>query len=120
VKAVAVAAVLALAAAGVWLALARPWRDQSSAPGEMEVTRATFDPGRISLDVFNGSEEDARIAQVILNDAFVDFRASMAALAPGDAETITLAYPWVQGEAYDIELLTSTGRTVGYEVEEAA
>jgi ZIP family zinc transporter len=120
VKTVTVAAVLALAAAGVWLALAAPWRDQSSAAGEMEVTRATFDPGRISLVVFNGSEDAARVAQVILNDAFVDFRASMAALAPGDAETITVAYPWIQGEAYDIELLTSTGRTVGYEVEEAA
>jgi archaellum component FlaF (FlaF/FlaG flagellin family) len=86
----------------------------------MEVTRATFDPGRISLVVFNGSEDAARVAQVILNDAFVDFRGSMAALDPGDAETITVAYPWIQGEAYDIELLTSTGRTVGYEVEKAA
>ena len=53
-KTVTVAAVLALAAAGVWLALATPWRDQSSAAGEMEVTRATFDPGRISLVVFKG------------------------------------------------------------------
>jgi hypothetical protein len=45
---------------------------------------------------------------------------ALAALAPGDAETITVACPRIQGEAYDIELLTSTGRTVGYEVEEAA
>jgi zinc transporter, ZIP family len=119
VKAVAVGAGLALAAAGVWLALATPWRDRSSAAGEMEVTRAAFAPGRISLVVFNGSGDATRVAQIILNDAFVDFRASTAALAPGDAETITVAYPWIEGEAYDIELLTSTGRTVGYEVEEA-
>ena len=118
-KAAAVAAMLVLAAAGVWLALATPWRDHSSAAGEMEVTQATFDPGRISLVVFNGSEDAARVAQVILNDAFVDFRASRVALDSGDAETITISYPWVQGEAYDIELLTATGATVGYEIEGA-
>ena len=69
--------------------------------------------------VVNGSEDPARIAQLILNDAFVDFRASQRTVQPGDAERITVSYPWVRGEAYDIELMTSTGATIGYEIEEA-
>jgi hypothetical protein len=67
----------------------------------------------------NGSDAAARVAQVILNDAFVDFRASRLALAPGAEETITVSYPWIHGESYEIELMTSTGRTVGYDIEDA-
>jgi hypothetical protein len=91
-----------------------------AAGGELGVEHATLTPGRIVLVLVNGSEDPARVAQVILNDAFVDFRASRPIVQPGDAERITVSYPWIQGEAYDIELLTSTGRTVGYEIEEAA
>ncbi len=118
-KAVAVAVLLAVVV-GVSLALAAPWRNRNDAGDDMHVTQATLHPGRIALVVVNGGEDAQRVAQVILNDAFVDFRASRAALFPGDAETITVSYPWIPGEAYDIELLTSTGRTVGYEIEEAA
>jgi hypothetical protein len=57
---------------------------------------------------------------VILNDAFVDFHASQRTLDPGDVERITVPYHWIRGEAYDIELMTGTGRTVGFEIEEAA
>jgi zinc transporter, ZIP family len=84
------------------------------------VTQSTLRPGQIALVVSNGGEEAAQIAQVILNDAFVGFRASRPGLAPGDAETITVTYPWIRGENYDIRLMTSTGRTVDYEIEEAA
>jgi ZIP family zinc transporter len=112
-------AVLALAVAGVTIAVAAPWRRHSGA-GEVKVTHVALSPGRIALVVVNGSEEQARVAQVILNDAFVDFRASRRALAPGDGETIVVSYPWIRGESYDIELMTGTGRTIGYEIEEAA
>jgi len=87
---------------------------------ELEVTQAALSPGEITLVVQNGSEEVARVEQVILNDAFVDFRTSSRAVPPGDIEAIVVSYPWIPGESYDIELLTSTGRTVGYEIEEAA
>jgi zinc transporter, ZIP family len=109
-----------VAVAAVVIGFARPWDNASSQAGEVTVERATLRPGRIILVLANRSEETARIAQVILNDAFVDFRASQRALKPGDAERITLSYPWIRGEAYDIELMTSTGATVGYEIEEAA
>ena len=92
----------------------------SSSPAELAVTESTLQPGQIALVVSNSGEEAARITQVILNDAFVGFRASRPRLAPGEAETITLTYPWIPGENYDVRLMTSTGRTVDYEIEEAA
>jgi hypothetical protein len=107
-----------LVAVAVLVAL-RPWHAGASS-GEVRVEQATLRPGAIVLVLANGSPEIARIAQVILNDAFVDFRASQRRLRPGDAERITVLYPWVPGEAYEIELLTSNGATVEYEIEEAA
>jgi ZIP family zinc transporter len=100
------------------IAWARPWHD---APGTKEVTvqQATLRPGAIVLVVANGSEQTARVAQVILNDAFVDFRQSQSAVSPGDAERITVSYPWIAGESYDIQLMTATGATIGYEIDEA-
>ena len=68
----------------------------------------------------NESEESARVEQVILNDAFVDFWASARTILPGDVEAFVVLYPWIRGENYDIRLMTSTGRTVDYEIEEAA
>jgi ZIP family zinc transporter len=87
---------------------------------ELAVERATLTPGHIMLRLVNGSGESARVEQVILNDAFVDFRQNKQGVQPGDAEQITVSYPWIEGEAYDIELLTATGATIGYEIEEAA
>jgi hypothetical protein len=111
---------LGVAAAAVVIAAVRPWHDAASQrSAEVRVERATLRPGRILLVLVNGSEDPARIAQVILNDAFVDFRATRRAVKPGDAERITVSYPWIRGEAYEIELMTSTGATIAYEIEEA-
>ena len=117
-KAAAVGLV-AVVVAAVAVALAVPWRHGAAQEGDVSVTQATLRPGSIALVVENGSDAVARVAQVILNDAFVDFRSSRLALAPGAEETITVSYPWIHGESYEIELMTSTGRTVGYEIEDA-
>jgi hypothetical protein len=108
--------------AGVIVAIARPWQHDSSAAGggEVAVQRATLRTGEILLVVVNRSEETARVAQIILNDAFVDFRQSRREVRPGDAERITIVYPWVGGESYDLQLMTPTGATIGYEIEDAA
>ena len=118
---VAAVAVVTIAVAGcVALALAAPWRHGAAQGGEdVRVTQSTLHPGSIALVVKNGSDAVARVAQVILNDAFVDFRSSRLALAPGAEETITVSYPWIHGESYEIDLMTSSGRTVGYEIEDA-
>ena len=114
----ALALVLVVIAAGVAVVV-EPWRTHAATGGEMTVTRATLRPGQIALVVSNRSDEEALVAHVIVADAYVDFRASARALAPGGVETLTLSYPWIRGESYDIELLTSTGAAVEYELEEA-
>ncbi len=111
---------IGIAVAAVVIGMARPWQDGAAGPHEVRIEQATLRPGRIILVLVNDSKEAARVAQVILNDAFVDFRQSQRVVEPGDAERITVSYPWVRREAYDIELLTSTGATIGYEIEDAA
>ena len=86
---------------------------------ELQVTQASLRPGQITLVVHNPSEETARLAQVIVNDSFVDFRSSNRAVTPDDVEAIVVFYPWIEGENYEIELMTSSGSTVEYEVEDA-
>jgi len=112
---------LTLAVAGIASALAftRPWDRSSSESGEVRVDRATLHAGEVDLVVVNESEEAARLAQVIVNDAYVDFRQSRRILQPGETERITVSYPWITGESYEVRLLTSTGATIDYELEDA-
>jgi ZIP family zinc transporter len=100
------------------LVLARPWH-ASADPDELMVEQATLRPGAIVLVLFNGSEDSARVAQVIVNDAYVDFHASTRAVPPGAAGRVTVSYPWIRGESYDIELLMSGSGAIEYEIEEA-
>jgi zinc transporter, ZIP family len=106
-----------LAFAGVAL-LARPWQASAGAD-ELTVEQTTLRPGTIILVLTNGSQEVARVAQVIVNDAYVDFRPSQPSVRPDNAARIAISYPWIAGEAYDIELLMSPGGAVEYEIEEA-
>ena len=102
----------------VVIAMWGPWH-ASPHQGELAVDRATLRSGSIALVVANGSEADARIAQVIVNDAFVDFRASRRAVPRGDTERILVSYPWIRGESYDVRLMTASGATVEYQIEDA-
>jgi hypothetical protein len=102
------------------LAVAASGCGGGSSSGELEVTQSTLRAGRIALVVRNSGEEAARIAQVIVNDAFVDFKASRARLPVGTMSTVTVPYHWIKGENYEIRLMLSTGRTVDYEVEDAS
>jgi hypothetical protein len=101
------------------LALVRPWDSANTGSGEAAVQQATLRPGEISLVLTNDSEESARVAQIILNDAFVDFHQNHSEVKPGAAERITISYPWISGENYDVRLMTASGATVEYEIEEA-
>ncbi len=96
----------------------RPWH-ASAQPRDVTVDRATLRSGSMVLVLANHSEAAARIAQVIVNDAFVDFRASRQAVRPGDAERILVSYPWIRGESYDVRLMLSSGATIEYQIEDA-
>ena len=69
------------------------------------------------LDVRNGGADPVTLSQVVVNDALWDFRAEPDSTIPrlGSAE-VTIPYTWVEGEAYEMKLITSTGTTFDAEV----
>ena len=101
------------------LAFERPWDSTAASAGVTAVRQATLRPGEILLVVSNRSEESARVAQIILNDAFVDFHQTEPEVKPGGTEQITISYPWISGESYDVRLMTSSGATVEYSIDDA-
>jgi zinc transporter, ZIP family len=78
---------------------------------ELTVQRVALPaPGEIVVDVINSGPDPVTIAQVVVDDAFWTF-----SIEPGPelnrlaSATIKIPYPWVQGEAHTIMLVTSTG-----------
>jgi zinc transporter, ZIP family len=69
------------------------------------------------LSVRNGGPEPVTLSQVVVNDAIWDFEAEPDNTIPrlGSA-TVTIPYSWVEGEAYEMVLITSTGTTFDAEV----
>ena len=87
-------------------------------PG-LAVLRSNLEPGVIVLIARNNGDEPVRIAQVLVNDAFVDFHAARPEVAPRGQTQVMVHYPWVAGESYEIGLLTGSGAIVEYELEGA-
>jgi len=87
----------------------------SSGGGGVTVDHATLRPGHIVLTLKSHSDAIVAIAQAIVNDAYVNFQAG----TPGTAD-LAIDYPWIEGESYDIELLTSTGASVDFAIEDAS
>ena len=86
----------------------------SNGGDDVKVTHATLQPGRIVLTLQSHADNVVSIAQAIVNDSYVNFVAG----TPGSAD-IAIDYPWIAGESYEIELLTSTGASIDFEIEDA-
>lgn len=84
---------------------------------EIAFERVSLAPGKITLQVANGGPDPVTIAQVTVDDAFWNFTIVPSATIPrlGRA-TITIPYPWVEEEAYEVALLSSTGLTFSHEI----
>jgi zinc transporter, ZIP family len=117
-RALIAVALLCIAAGASAALVSRPWH-RTAKGDELAVENATLRPGTIALHLVNESEDAARVAQVIVNDAYVDFHAARRTLAPEDTGTVAVSYPWIEGESYEIELLLSTGGALMYEIEDA-
>jgi zinc transporter, ZIP family len=113
-------AVLA-AAIGAFVALGAPGLERNGVPvEELAVERTVLRPGEIELHVRNDGPDAVRVRQAIVNDAFATFEIDDADLGRLDAARITIAYPWIEGQAYDVALLTETGATVETAIDAAA
>ena len=108
-------------AIGLFVALGAPGLERNGIPlEEIAVERSELTPGEIELIVRNDGPDPVAISQVLVNDAFVDFEQTSTELGRLATDTITVDYPWIEGEAYEVALVTATGGTVPHSIEVAA
>jgi zinc transporter, ZIP family len=95
--------------------------DRNGPPIEdLTVERTVLHPGEIQLTVRNDGPDAVRIAQVSVNDAYVDFSSDSTEVGHLAATKLTIPYEWIEGEAYEIFLVTSTGGTIEHTIPVAA
>ncbi len=103
---------------GAFVGLGTPGLDGRAGPPaeEIAIERTVLKPGRIELTVRNDGPDAVRIAQVLVNDAFVTFRGAEDPIGRLSSEKLSITQPWIEGEAYSVALMTSTGATIGHEI----
>lgn len=110
----------ALALALTWVFVTDPLRsfDNGAPPVEgLTIERTVLDTGGIRMQVRAGGSTDMRIAQVQVDDAYWVFTQDPVGPLPrGTTAWISLAYPWVLGEAHAIRIVTDTGATFDHEI----
>jgi hypothetical protein len=87
--------------------------DRGQTAEKLAVRRITLPrPGMILVDVVNAGSTPVTIAQVQVDGAFWEFALAPSGTLPrfGRA-TLSIPYPWVQGEPHRIVLITSSGAT---------
>ena len=109
---------LIVAAIAAFAALGAPGLGERRGPPaeELVVERTVLKPGTIALTVRNDGPDAVRIAQAQVNDAFVQFDGPDEPIGRLDSATVTVRQPWIEGEAYEVVLMTSTGGTVAHEI----
>lgn len=83
---------------------------------EMVVETIQLHPGQIVLTVRNEGADPVAIAQVNVSDYYAQFTQTRDEIAPLESDTITITYHWVEGDPYELTLVTSTGGTIGAEI----
>jgi zinc transporter ZupT len=82
------------------------------------IERAVLGPSGIQLSVLNDGPDPVTIAQVTVDDAYWAFTASgnRTNLGHLGRTRLEIPYPWVEGEAHLIKVMTSTGTTFEHEI----
>ena len=112
-------AVLA-AAIALFVLLDAPGLDRIGVPQEeLAVERTVLKPGEIELHVRNDGADPVKVRQVIVNDAFAAFTQTNDDIGRLGGSEIDVDYPWIEGENYDVTLLTDTGATIDHPIEAA-
>jgi zinc transporter ZupT len=115
--------ILALIGLVAVLLLADPLRNLTGAAPpveEIKVERIVLDPGLIRVHVRADGSEPVTVAQVQVDGAYRTFTMD----PPGPIERlgqarVDIPYPWIDGEAHHISLLTSTGVRFEHTIEVA-
>ena len=113
-------ALLALAVAALALLDGPGLGDRKGVPvEEIAIERTELHPGRIELTIRNDGPDPVTISQISVADAFVPFSGA-GEIGRLGSRTLTIDYPWIEGESYGIFLLTSTGGTIETAIDAAA
>jgi zinc transporter, ZIP family len=108
------------AAIGLFVALDAPGLDRVGLPQEeLAVERTVMRPGEIELHVRNDGADPVRVKQAIVNDAFAAFSQTDREIGRLGAAEVTVEYPWIEGQAYEVTLLTDTGGTIAHSIDVA-
>jgi ZIP family zinc transporter len=83
---------------------------------ELTVERTTLAPGTIAITVRNAGPDPVQVAQVFVNDAYVDFDGGAEPIARLGSETLQLRFPWISGQPYTVSMLTSTGLVIEHTI----
>jgi zinc transporter ZupT len=112
---------LVATAIGTFVALGGPGLGERTGPPAeaLVVERTVLTPGTIELTVRNDGADAVRVAQVTVNEAFADVSGVGESIGRLATSTIRVAHPWVEGEAYEVVLLTSTGGTIAHAIDVA-
>ncbi|RBW69629.1 ZIP family metal transporter [Bacillus taeanensis] len=87
---------------------------------ELTFEQITLQPGQITAKVRNTGHEDLTIAQVSVNEAYVNYSTEPTNVIPRlKTATLTIPYHWVEEEPYEIVAVSSIGSTFAGEVEVA-
>src|ERR671918_2947285 len=112
--------VVLAAAIGLFVALDAPGLDRIGVPEEeLTVERTVLEPGQIELHLRNDGADPVRIEQAIVNDGFASFSQSSEEVGRLAATEVDVQYPWIEGQAYEVILLTSTGGTIDHAIDVA-
>lgn len=109
-----------LAAVVAYLKVADPGsvlRGDSPPVEEVAITRVVLEPGVITLHAINDGPDPLTVAQVLVDEAYRTHTVLPAReIPPLGGMTVIIPYPWVEGEAHEVGLVTSTGLVFGHEI----
>ncbi len=86
---------------------------------DLAVEQTVLRPNQIELTLRNAGPDPVEVAQVFVNDAYVDYTTGTQQVGRLDAQKLTLDYPWQEGSPLLVTLLTSSGATIEHEVDVA-
>ena len=110
--------ILILVSLGAFLAFDGPGLGERRGPPveELSFERTKLSPGTIELTIRNDGPDEVSVAQVIVNDAFASFTGAEEPIGRLESTTVKVQQPWIEGEAYEVALLTSAGTTIAHEI----
>ena len=118
----ALAAVLLVGSALTGLALlAGPTLPDRNGPPveQVAVEHSVLTPGAIALTLRNTGPDPVQVAQVFVNDAYVDVSGGTRPIGRLGTQTLRLDYPWQEGQPYLVSLVTASGAVIEHEIDAA-